>query len=222
MNHPGIVAGRTDRGPRRQHHRHGYARDRVRQAPVYVMVLELPPTGTGGPIHSPLDALKPLCWAWISRSARSDSVTSTSIGDPSGSVPSPRHTDSAASAVLLPSDAGIGRRKTCTLIPLPRPGGRWRAADHGHALPVIVGDVSRKKAKRGHGPDRDGQPVILVLEGLEDSAGRLLPSSVPDYTATCPGGMEQAVVEGLALIGRRVVTTSRIRGLARSSTGWTI
>ncbi len=92
------------------------------------------------------------------------------------------------------------------------PGVALAAPQIGHALQIIVVDVSRKKGETGHGLVVLLNPVILAQEGPKIVREGCL--SVPDYTGNVLR-YEQTIVEGLAPDGRTVtVSTSGFEALA--------
>lgn len=84
------------------------------------------------------------------------------------------------------------------------PGVALAAPQIGHALRIIVVDVSRKKSETGHGLVVLVNPVILAQEGRKIVREGCL--SVPDYTGNVLRH-EQVIVEGSAQDGR-VITVS--------------
>jgi peptide deformylase len=84
------------------------------------------------------------------------------------------------------------------------PGVALAAPQIGHALRIIVVDVSRKKSETGHGLVVLVNPVILAQEGRKIVREGCL--SVPDYTGNVLR-YEQVIVEGSAQDGR-VITVS--------------
>ncbi len=81
------------------------------------------------------------------------------------------------------------------------PGVALAAPQIGHAVQIIVVDVSRKKGETGHGLIVLLNPVILAQEGRKIVREGCL--SVPDYTGNVLR-YEQAIVEGVAPDGRVV------------------
>ena len=75
------------------------------------------------------------------------------------------------------------------------PGVALAAPQIGHAVQIIVVDVSRKKGEKGHGLVVLLNPVILAQEGRRIVREGCL--SVPDYTANVLR-YEEAIVEGVA------------------------
>jgi peptide deformylase len=92
------------------------------------------------------------------------------------------------------------------------PGVALAAPQIGHALRIIVVDVSRKKGEQGHGLVVLLNPVILAQEGRKLVREGCL--SVPDYTGNVLR-YEQVIVEGSAPDGRAVtVSASGFEALA--------
>lgn len=92
------------------------------------------------------------------------------------------------------------------------PGVALAAPQIGHALRIIVVDVSRKKGERGHGLVVLVNPVILAQEGRKVVREGCL--SVPDYTGNVLR-YEQVIVEGSAPDGRSLtVSASGFEALA--------
>ena len=169
-------------GPRQQHHRHEYARDRVRRAPVYVMVLELqlgpekrtPQTGIGCPQASAGRGshVTP---------ARSATYLIVAIR-PILHYPRPVKTDSAA---VLPDDPATQAVALDLSLPsTPHPVSRWRL-NQPYRPRDRRGCLAQKKGETGHGLIVM-LPVILALEGRKILREGCL--SVPDY-ATMSCGM---------------------------------
>ncbi|MBS0178592.1 MAG: peptide deformylase [Nitrospira sp.] len=119
-------------------------------------------------------------------------------------------TDSAAVLLDDPATQAVAQDLLDTLD--ASPGVALAAPQIGHAVRVIVVDVSRKKGETGHGLIVMVNPVILALEGRKLLREGCL--SVPDYTGNVLR-YDQAVVEGLTLDGRVVtLTTSGFEALA--------
>jgi peptide deformylase len=92
------------------------------------------------------------------------------------------------------------------------PGVALAAPQIGHAVQIILVDVSRKKGETGHGRVILLNPVILAQEGRKIVREGCL--SVPDYTGNVLR-YEQAIVEGLAPDGRvMTLSTSGFEALA--------
>ena len=117
------------------------------------------------------------------------------------------------SAAVIPDDPATQAVAQDLLDTLDAsPGVALAAPQIGHAVRVIVVDVSRKKGETGHGLIVMLNPVILALEGRKILREGCL--SVPDYTGNVLR-YDQAVVEGLTLDGRVVtLTTSGFEALA--------
>jgi peptide deformylase len=111
----------------------------------------------------------------------------------------------STNAAVAPSDPAVHAVVQDMLDTLAAsPGVALAAPQIGHAVQVIVVDVSRKKGERGHGLVVMLNPVILSLEGKKSVREGCL--SVPDYTGNVLR-YEEALVEGLTPEGR-VVTVS--------------
>lgn len=92
------------------------------------------------------------------------------------------------------------------------PGVALAAPQIGHAVQIILVDVSRKKGETGHGLVILLNPVILAQEGRKIVREGCL--SVPDYTGNVLR-YEQVIVEGLAPDGRvMTLSTSGFEALA--------
>ncbi|MCS6291372.1 MAG: peptide deformylase [Nitrospira sp.] len=111
----------------------------------------------------------------------------------------------STSIAVVPSDPAVQAVVQDMLDTLAAsPGVALAAPQIGHAMQIIVADVSRKKGEAGHGLIVLLNPVILALEGRKSVREGCL--SVPDYTGNVLR-YEHALVEGLGPDGR-VVTVS--------------
>ncbi len=104
------------------------------------------------------------------------------------------------SAAVVPGDPSVQDVVQDLLDTLAAsPGVALAAPQIGHAVQIIVVDVSRKKGETGHGLVVLLNPVILALEGRKIIREGCL--SVPDYTGNVLRH-EQAIVEGVTQEGR--------------------
>lgn len=111
------------------------------------------------------------------------------------------------SAAVLPADPMVLDVVQDLLDTLAAsPGVALAAPQIGHAVQIIVVDVSRKKGETGHGLVVLLNPVILALEGRKIVREGCL--SVPDYTGNVLRH-EEAIVEGLAQDGRIITINAR-------------
>jgi peptide deformylase len=117
------------------------------------------------------------------------------------------------SAPVVPADPAVQAVIQDLLDSLAAsPGVALAAPQIGHAVQIILVDVSRKKGETGHGRVILLNPVILAQEGRKIVREGCL--SVPDYTGNVLR-YEQAIVEGLAPDGRvMTLSTSGFEALA--------
>ena len=119
----------------------------------------------------------------------------------------PHHSLKSNSAAVHPTDPGVQDVVQDLLDTLAAsPGVALAAPQIGHAVQIIVVDVSRKKGETGHGLVVLLNPVILALEGGKIVREGCL--SVPDYTGNVLRH-EEAIVEGMAPDGRAITINAR-------------
>jgi peptide deformylase len=120
----------------------------------------------------------------------------------------PHHGLKSKNAAVVPTDSAVQTVIQDLLDTLAAsPGVALAAPQIGHALQVIVVDVSRKTGQIGHGLIVLLNPIILAQEGRRSVREGCL--SVPDYTGNVLR-YEEAIVEGLAPDGR--VVTLQVAG----------
>ncbi len=119
----------------------------------------------------------------------------------------PHHSLKSNSAAVHPADPAVQDVVQDLLDTLAAsPGVALAAPQIGHAVQIIVVDVSRKKGETGHGLVVLLNPVILALEGGKIVREGCL--SVPDYTGNVLRH-EEAIVEGMAQDGRVITINAR-------------
>ncbi len=119
----------------------------------------------------------------------------------------PHHSLKSNSAAVHPADPAVQDVVQDLLDTLAAsPGVALAAPQIGHAVQIIVVDVSRKKGETGHGLVVLLNPVILALEGGKIVREGCL--SVPDYTGNVLRH-EEAIVEGMAPDGRVITINAR-------------
>lgn len=119
----------------------------------------------------------------------------------------PHHGLKSNSAAVHPADPAVQDVVQDLLDTLAAsPGVALAAPQIGHAVQIIIVDVSRKKGETGHGLVVLLNPVILALEGGKIVREGCL--SVPDYTGNVLRH-EEAIVEGVAQDGRVITINAR-------------